>query len=171
MKMNAIKWTDRTSILCIAALGLGIVLHELFSFCPTIVTEFFSAVNESIWEHVKIVFWPLLFLVPVSVGKEKRTEALTAPLVSSLVMLFLGWLYHIQLGGRLLVVDLLIFALVIVLGFVLPKAVSLPQGAGSVVTGLLILFIALILAFTVTPPHGMLFKDASLVDAWVRMPC
>lgn len=48
------------STACIALVGAGMhFVHEL-SGCNPIV-GFFGAVNESAWEHVKIMLWPMLF--------------------------------------------------------------------------------------------------------------
>ena len=47
---------------------LGTILHFLFDWTGecTIVAPF-SAVNESTWEHMKLLFWPLFFLTLVQV--------------------------------------------------------------------------------------------------------
>ena len=44
----------------IAAILAGCVLHFLYEWQPNAVTALFSPVNESLWEHVKLVFWPFL---------------------------------------------------------------------------------------------------------------
>ena len=43
-----------------AALLAGCVLHALYRWCPNAVTALFSPVAESLWEHVKLIFWPYL---------------------------------------------------------------------------------------------------------------
>ena len=42
--------------------GLGVLLHFLYDWFPGPLVAFFSGVNESTWEHMKLLFWPL-FLV------------------------------------------------------------------------------------------------------------
>ena len=44
----------------IAALLAGCVLHFLYDWFPGAATALVSPVNESLWEHVKLVFWPYL---------------------------------------------------------------------------------------------------------------
>ena len=39
---------------------LGTVLHFLYGWADTIAVAPFSAVNESTWEHIKILFFPML---------------------------------------------------------------------------------------------------------------
>lgn len=171
MKIHSIQWGRKQTVGLLAALALGVFLHDLFDWWPSILTEFIAPVSESIWEHVKIIYWPLLMILPLVYGKEKRIETLAAPVLSSILMLVLAWIYHIHLGGEALAADLLIFAVVIVLGFLMPAAVVLPKTSKSIVLGMTIFWVALILAFTLTPPSGMLFRDASLVDAWVELTC
>ena len=44
----------------LAAILAGCALHFLYEWLPSAITALFSPVNESLWEHVKLVFWPLL---------------------------------------------------------------------------------------------------------------
>ena len=44
----------------VLAVLAGAGLHFVYGPCPQGVTALFSPVNESIWEHVKILFWPYL---------------------------------------------------------------------------------------------------------------
>ena len=45
---------------CIAAILAGAALHFLYDRWPNAGTALFAPVNESLWEHVKLVFWPYL---------------------------------------------------------------------------------------------------------------
>ena len=38
---------------------LGTLLHFLYEWIPSPVTAVFSGVNESTWEHIKLLFWPM----------------------------------------------------------------------------------------------------------------
>ena len=38
----------------------GSCLHFVHDLFPSPVTALFSPVNESLWEHLKILFWPYL---------------------------------------------------------------------------------------------------------------
>ena len=42
----------------VLAVLAGAGLHFVYGLCPNGVTALFSPVNESIWEHTKILFWP-----------------------------------------------------------------------------------------------------------------
>ena len=54
-------YPKRQLILTFAAVVLaGCALHFLYGWQPNAATALFSPVNESLWEHVKLVFWPYL---------------------------------------------------------------------------------------------------------------
>ncbi len=76
-----------------------------------------AAVNESVWEHLKLVFWPvlvwgaieLLVLRPTPAGfwPAKAAAAYVAPLL----IVALHYLYRSILGTHVLALDLIIFVL------------------------------------------------------------
>ncbi len=39
---------------------LGTLLHFLYEWLPSPIVAAFSGVNESTWEHMKLIFWPML---------------------------------------------------------------------------------------------------------------
>ncbi|MCD7837533.1 MAG: DUF6512 family protein [Clostridiales bacterium] len=155
----------------VTVLLLGVGLHGLFSLWPSLLTEFLSPVNESIWEHVKLIFWPLLLVEFAFYSKERRGGGLTAILLCCAGMLVVAWSYHVMLGGRLLAVDLALFVVTIVAYFLLRRWLPVPRSSLSLLAGLYILAIGVLLAFTLTPPRGALFNDPSLADAWVHLSC
>lgn len=154
-----------------AALVLGIGLHGLFGLWPSILTEFLSPVNESIWEHVKLLFWPLLLVEFAFYPKERRAGGLTAILLCCAGMLVAAWSYHVVLGGQVMAVDLALFVLSIAAYFPLRRWLPVPRSSLSLLAGLYILAVGVLLAFTLTPPRGTLFNDPSLADAWVHLSC
>ena len=110
--------TKTLLLTCLATMLVGSALHFLYSSVPGAVTALFSPVNESLWEHVKIIFWPYLLAAAwLNRGRPGgiRPWLLALPLMC-LVMLLLGYLYHITLGGEAMWVDLAIYVLVMVLG-------------------------------------------------------
>ncbi|MCQ2443209.1 MAG: DUF6512 family protein [Oscillospiraceae bacterium] len=169
---NTLSKNDKRLIPAVAAaLLIGMGLHDLFSLWPSIVTEFIAPVNESIWEHVKIVFWPLLLVELVFHPREQRAAGLTSLFLVCTWMLGTSWLYHVALGGRAFLVDIVLFAGSILLWFWLSSVLPVPRSWLPVLNGLLVLLIGLIFAFTITPPHGTLFNDPTLADAWSVLPC
>ena len=160
---------------CIATMLAGCVLHFLYHWWPNPVTALVSPVNESLWEHVKLVFWPYLAAALI-LNRDRpggvRPWLLTLPLLCGITLL-LGWLYHVTLGGEALWVDLALYAAVMVLGFWLPTRFSGPfRGARWLLPILAAALLALLIAwFTVRPPEALLFRDRSAVGSWLPLPC
>lgn len=150
---------------------LGVGLHFLFDLWPSIITEFFAPVNESIWEHGKLVFWPLLLIFGLLYGGKNRARWLSAVVLSTAAVLAAGWLWHVALGGEALVVDLVIYAAGIVAAFCMAERLPIPDQYASFAVGAVILLGTLFFSFTLNPPHGTLFNDPALTDAWVRLTC
>ena len=70
-------------------------------------------------------------------------------------------------------VDILLYVLLMALGFWLPTRFSGPfEGPGWLLPPLLtVLLAAAILVFTLWPPQLLLFADLSLASAWYSLPC
>lgn len=160
---------------CIATMLAGCVLHFLYHWWPSPVTALVSPVNESLWEHVKLVFWPYLAAALI-LNRDRpggvRPWLLTLSLLCGATLL-LGWLYHVTLGGEALWVDLVLYAAVMILGFWLPTRFSGPfHGVRWLLPILAAALLALLIAwFTVHPPEALLFRDLSAVGSWLPLPC
>lgn len=157
------------------SLLLGTALHFLYSWCPNGATALFSPVCESLWEHLKIIFWPyLLAALWLNRGRPGGTRpwCLSLLMICAL-MLLLGFGYHILLGGRALWADILLYVLLMVLGFWFPTRFSGPfEGPLWLLPPLLTVLLATaILLFTLWPPQLILFTDLSLSGAWLSLPC
>ena len=53
-----IKW--KCVIVLVISLVFGSLLHNVYMWFPNGVTALIAPVNESLWEHTKIIFYPLL---------------------------------------------------------------------------------------------------------------
>ena len=159
----------------LAALLAGCALHFLYAWWPSAVTALFSPVNESLWEHVKLVFWPFLgAALMLNRGRPGgiRPWLLVLPGICAL-MLILGWVYHVMLGGEAMWVDIAIFVLVMTLGFWLATRFSGPfKGVKWLLAVLAAALLAGLIAwFTLYPPEGLLFRDLAAVGSWLPLPC
>jgi len=158
-----------------AALLAGCVLHFVYGWWPNAVTALFSPVNESLWEHVKLVFWPFLGAALV-LNRDRpggvRPWLLVLPLLCALV-LALGWVYHVMLGGEALWVDVVLYILIMTLGFRLATRFSGPfQGIKWILPIAAVIALALLIGwFTLYPPEGLLFRDLAAVGSWLPLPC
>ena len=130
-----------------------------------------GAVNESVWEHLKLAFWPALIYALVefpflknatkNFWTSKSFGILSMPLI--IVILFYG--YTALIGHHILWVDIALFGFAVSIGQMISFRVmtwSLLSPKVKV-TGAVLLFI-MILAFslfTYLPPHFFLFRDAT----------
>lgn len=149
----------------------GAILHGMFDLWPSILTEFAAPVNESIWEHVKIVFWPLLIGLIVLYGRKRLASWLATLLLCSGVVLLFGWFYHIVIGKPAGFTDIVFYVLLMAVGCILPVLLEVSDDWTGLLLGATILVISLLVTFTIMPPDFLLFHDASLVDAWLVQTC
>lgn len=159
------KSTKKLLLCYLAAAVLGVLLHFLYQWLPSPILALISPVRESVWEHVKLLYFPLLAVSLVQ-GRggsgAGRTPWLLGMLVVCLVMLGSGYLYHVVFRGEGLSADLALYFVLLAVGFLLPR-VLWPlcewPGTGKAAAGLAILLGALIVWFTFFPPSGALFAD------------
>lgn len=144
----------------------GACLHFVYALFPNPVFALFSPVNESLWEHLKILFWPGLM---AALCLRRRADAgglaarLLALLLAGAVMLVVGYVYHIPLGGDALSFDICLYVLVMAMAFVLPGWFSgriSRRGRDAVYFLTLVTGVAILL-FTFLPPGFLLFADLS----------
>lgn len=154
----------------------GACLHFLYVLLPNPVTAVLAPVNESLWEHGKILFWPYLaamLLLTRNGPPGCRTPwMLTAPAMVA-AMLGAGWLYHMTLGGEALAVDMGIYVVLMAAGFLLTEVLcgtaEHPLLGTLSLLAVLALSAALVL-FTFLPPDHPLFLDLSGVNTWSTIP-
>lgn len=149
------------------AAALGAALHFLYQWFPNPVLALISPVRESVWEHVKLLYFPLL-AVSLLMGRGGNRVARAPWLLSTVVvcaaMLGAGYLYHISLRGESLWADLALYFALMAVGFLLPR-VLWPlcewPGTEKAAWALAVLLGALIVWFTFFPPASALFADMS----------
>lgn len=167
---------SKQTILTFAVATLsGACLHFVYDLFPNPITALLSPVRESLWEHVKLVFWPGLAASLSLCRSEKGTwpARLLAVLAACAAMLLAGWIWHIPLQGTALGVDIGIYVLAMTAVFLLPSVfpAPLPAWGQDCALFLTITLAAAVLIFTFLPPDLLLFQDLSGVRTWVRLPC
>jgi hypothetical protein len=168
MKRSILRW-ELTGIAVIAILGS--VLHFAFewsgNWAPIGVI---AAVNESVWEHLKIAFWPALFYAlfeyPFFRGAARNfiTAKATGIYVMPVAIVVLFYSYTAIIGREILIVDILIFVVAVALGqltsYKLLTIDRLPSWLDKLGVGLVILLAVAMGVFTFYPPHLPIFRDA-----------
>lgn len=100
---------------------IGSLLHFTYDwFDQNVLVGVFSAVNESIWEHLKLLFWPMLIYAVIEwfwYGKERDSflPIRTLSIVAGLVLItVLYYTYSGILGEHLMWADLLVYLIAVV---------------------------------------------------------
>jgi hypothetical protein len=153
------------SLWMIVPLGLlGSVLHFLFDWTKhNRFVAFFSAVNESYWEHIKIAIWPvfLLQIVLFSLGGYNVFSFIPAATIAlysiPVSMVGLVFLYKSVTDRNILWLDISIFFVSIAIAqsiFVLVLGQLAPTSGTVVMSSLFLLgLIVAFLLFTFRPPR------------------
>ena len=151
----------------------GACLHFGSSLWPNLLTQLLCPIQESIWEHLKILFWPgLLSVLILSRGDDSRTSRMAALLLSCVLMLASGWVLHIVLKVAPVFADALLYVLLMALCLFLPCLAEQPLRhlPALPVFALVILLAAAILIFSFVLPKNILFLDLSGVNTWATIP-
>lgn len=155
------------------ASGLGVLLHFLYGWFPNPLIALISPVRESLWEHLKILYIPLLLSGLFLGGKRELTPWLFSLLTVCGLMLLIGWLYNVVFRGQADIFNIILYFILMIIGFRLPRIVwplADWPGVGAACAILTVLLAALMVVFTFAPPHGILFVDLSSVHTWLTIP-
>ena len=145
---------------------LGTILHFLYEWSgDNKIIASFSAVNESTWEHLKLVFFPML--VTTIIGKDNNkfwcAKTLGIILAMSFIVVFF-YTYTGIIGTNFAILDIGSFFVAVILGeYVAYKIMTneeykLKCNKRIAVIGLICILLCFII-FTYLPPHIGLFKD------------
>lgn len=148
---------------------LASLLHFIYDLSPNVLTALFGAVNESIWEHIKIfsiayLFYGFITLLWVRPILKRFLVAKTVGLISQGVFIPLAYYIYTAFTKKpVLIVDLLIGFTAACVGFYVSWKVY--SGERNIekyfLTSVMVLFLILmcLLSFTYFPPRAELFRD------------
>jgi len=149
---------------------VGTILHFTFEFSgDQPIIGVFSAVNESVWEHLKLGFWPALVwaLIEYRFIRRSTNNFMVAKTVGiyliPIIIPVLFYSYTAVIGESLLAIDILTFILSIIVGqFVSYKLLTykeLPEVLNKVSLVALVMLGVAFVIFTFYPPNLSLFRD------------
>ena len=153
----------------IIAFLLCFPLHFLYDKFPCFITSIFAPVNESIWEHMKILFTSILVTgviqkIYVSATKLKYNNICLSNLIGAVLsipiflIMFLPFYYII--GENLPVTIVIMFIAISISEFISYKIMNKPEHKLENTTILFTIGIYLIFIFlTYYPPHNDLFLN------------
>lgn len=153
------------------SIALGMLLHFTFEWSGhNRIVAFFSPINESTWEHLKMLVFPILiFSIPeyIRIGSQYENYIIAKAIglltgMFSIVMLY--YTYSGIIGTNYLVIDITVFILGIILSYLMSYALlnhhtfhsSFFQPIGVI---LVLLIIIAFMWFTVFSPSIHLFLD------------
>ena len=163
---DVIRWEIYSTIFVI---GFGAIFHFVFRwFGRPAVLGLFAPVNESVWEHLKMCYWPVLIFSIFQyqkIGKDNPNfffAKLCGILALECTVLFIFYSYFIFLGKTILMVDILSFVIgafvshLVILRMYRSDVIRKPMKMISVAvyTGMALIF----MLFTFNTPHLPIFK-------------
>lgn len=150
-------------------LTIGSLSHFLYDWTgQNHIVGLFTPVNESVWEHMKLLFFPMLLYSIIMILKFRRqyphiTSALFFGIImGTLLIPLFFYAYTSVLGTNYLVLDIGIFILSIVISFWLTYRLTLSNKLESYTLGLGISVCILLLCFMLFTRHApdtAIFQD------------
>lgn len=150
---------------------LGTILHFLYEWSgDNKIIASFSAVNESTWEHLKLVFFPMLITTIIGfviIGKDNKkfwcAKTIGIILAMSFIIVFF-YTYTGIIGTNFAILDIGSFFVAVILGEYVAYKIMINEedkqkcNKKIAVIGLICILLCFII-FTYLPPHIGLFKD------------
>jgi len=147
---------------------VGTLLHFTYEFFgENILIASFSAVNESVWEHLKLLFFPMLlttiigyFYVWKNVPNFLCSKAI-GMIVAMLFIIIFFYTYTGIIGKSIVFIDIASFFVAVILGEYLSYKIMVRNFKCNNIIAIIILTIILLcfIIFTYFPPNIGLLKD------------
>lgn len=141
---------------------LSFLWHFMYDWFPCVLTSIFFPVNESIWEHMKIIFYCLLIgSVLEKKGNNYYLNILVKPLVGVLFYLIIFIPLYLIFGESMFIsLSLMLFTYIIMelLGIKISKQEELNIKVLPII--IIILISILFSILTYYPLHNFLFFDS-----------
>ena len=150
---------------------LGSALHFTFSLSGNQpIVGAFSAVNESVWEHLKLAFWPALLLAVIEYPllREAANNFFTGKAIGTYLMVtiipLVFYSYTAFSGKSIFAIDISTFVVAVVIGQLLSYKLltyrQLPGNLNKIAVVAVILLALAFIVFTYYPPQLQIFKDS-----------
>ena len=141
----------------------GTAIHFLYEISPNLFSALISPVNESVWEHLKLLFWPTLAAAAVLSARTTDKLRLWSGFLPVLLImpLFLVGIYYLfqSVGIHSLAFDIILYYITMFLGFTLSyclrRSGKLEKYTGTILMFVLLYGACLILFTFAAPPIGI----------------
>lgn len=163
--MKIKTWQIITMVICII---LGIILHFTYEWSgENVIVGLFSAINESSWEHLKLIFYPMVLMAIIGyfiIGKRTNNYwlAQTMGIITACIFtIVFFYTYTGIIGTNFAWLNIGTFILAIIFGQCVTYKISISRKLYNAelvsVFFLIILFLSFIL-YTFNPPGIALFE-------------
>ena len=168
--MKHLKHYTIIGILFVSVTGtLSHFLYDWSGHHP--IVGLFTPVNESVWEHMKLLFFPMLLYAAIMIGKWKRhyppivSALFFGILTGTLLIPLFYYAYTSVLGKNYLILDIGIFILSILISFWLSYKLTLSKKLESytfVLCAAVCILLTCFLVFTRHPPNDAVFQNPAV---------
>lgn len=164
MKKELAKWELSGFIITV---GLGTLLHFVYEWTnDNKFAALFSAVNESTWEHLKLIFFPFLIFSVIEyfiTGRQYKgyfTVKAEGVIFGMLSIIVSFYTYKGIIGRNFMIADIIIFIIgAAVASFYSYRFMDKVKIGNTAGTAALIILDIMFMVFTFCPPHIGLFLD------------
>ena len=150
---------------------LGAAVHFTFALSGNNpVVGAFSAVNESVWEHLKLPFWPSIFwllivLYPLRKMVGNFFSAKAIGLVLMLAIIPVVFYTYTAFMEEIFLVDISTFFIAVIVGQLVSIKLYKQTQSSKIIEGaaiaVIIFLAAIFVVFTFSPPHLPIFMDSN----------
>lgn len=149
--------------------GLGTLLHFTYAWSGKILlVGLFSAVNESVWEHTKLIYFPVILYLVVEFFFFDNHDRLPVAklcevLFGILFIITFFYTYSGMLGIESLAVDIISFVVAVVLGKYISYRIIMSDQPARINKAVAVISLIAIFGFfmitTLSPPKIPLFRE------------
>lgn len=151
----------------IFAITLGTILHFTYKWSGNNpIVGIFSAVNESTWEHLKILFFPMLITTIIGSLYYKNISNYLCSKVKGIILammliVVLFYTYKGILGTSIAFINILIFIIAIIAGEIFTyKKIKLNSYCNNLIFKIVLIILSIsFILFTFKTPHIGIFKN------------
>ena len=151
---------------------LGSALHFTFALSGNLpIVGAFSAVNESVWEHLKLAFWPslLFMLIEYPFLRKTANNFFTAKIAGTCLMIIIipliFYSYTAVSGRSIFSIDIFSFVIAVIIGQLISYKLftyrQMSASFGKIAIAAIILLAVAFVFFTFYPPQLQIFQDSS----------
>lgn len=161
-----------TIIGIIFVLITGTLAHFLYDWSGNnYIVGLFTPINESIWEHMKLLFFPMLIYSFFIILKFQKTYSCVASslffgiLIGTLLIPIFFYAYTSILGKDIFILDIGTFILSIIIAFWLSYKLTLScklKPYTHLLCGLICIFFISFMFFTHNPPETRIFENPNV---------